>query len=215
MSGNNENRVENSYANVSGILVGENLIKELKNEMMKEKVFQIMFGGEKGSRIYDNYYPNINETILPFALVEWKKENFKSFNVYFEGTISMTIALPVNLDKKIGHKRKVGLIFQRFLGGPLNLFDKVPGLISFGYGTDFNYEGVAKMDGFSAPAIQLTIPFKFDLQKLRADNEGFDPFASLDEADVGELEGMVLDIFKSEDNESLNVGVQIETGQTN
>lgn len=216
MSGSNfDTRVRKALDQVSGPLVGDNLLQAFKDEMIKEILFQVMFGSQ-GERIFIDKIPNWNETILPAMILGWKQETFNSFDTYFEGMINALIALPVQLSGDYNNLRRVGSMVQRWMGGAMSLFDKVPGLTMFGYGSEFNYEGTAKFDGFSSPAIQITIPFKFDLQILAQTVDGIDFTAPLDQADIGFIEKIILEVHDAETNKELFAeGVLIETGQTN
>ena len=107
-------------------------------------------------------------------------------------------------------------MLQRWMSGAMSLFDdRNPGLTAFGHGMEFNYDGLAKFDGFSAPAIQVSIPFRFDLQLMRLQSP-YDPNAPLDQSDIGWIESMSLGI---KDSETENFLIQQEvlsvTGQTN
>jgi hypothetical protein len=213
-AGNFEARVSRAFNHATGPLIGEKLLAEFKNEIIKEKIFQIMFD-EDGSRIFIDKMPNWNETILPAIAMSWKSETFNSFDTYFEGSIDAMIALPVKLEGDYNSIRRVGSLFQRFMGGSMNLFDKIPGLTMFGYGSDYNYEGLAKFDGFQVPCIQIRIPFKFDLQRLQLDVPEFDPFAPIDESDVGWIEEHVVAIINEQGNEFNSTETKITTGEVN
>lgn len=215
MDGNQENRVERPISLVSGPLAGQELLEKFKEEIIKERLFQIMFGN-LGERVFIKQMPSLNETILPLLILSWKNENFKSSRVYLEGSISANLILPVRLTGDYNALRRVASMIQRWMGGGMQLFDKVPGLTHFGYGTDYNYEGMAKFDGFSCPVIQMGIPFKFDLTLLRQQVDGFDPNAPLDDAEMGWVEEYLLEAHDSETAQVvLEEGVILETGQTN
>lgn len=214
-SGNNETRVTSSINMVTGPLVGENLLAMFKQEILKEPVFQVMFGNS-GERVFVNEAPNINETILPALLLSWKRESFMSNVTYLDGTIDALVALPNQIEGDYNSKRRVANMLQRWMGGQMSLFDKVPGLTHFGHGTEFNYEGLAKFDGFSAPVITLSIPFRFDLSLLMQIVDGFDPMAPLDDSDVGFVERYILRVFDNDTGNTLiEEGVVVETGQEN
>ena len=219
MSGSNfETRVKAPLQSVAGRLIGENLLQSFKNEMLKESVFQTMFG-TCGDRIYIDKIPNWNETILPAMILGWKSETYNSFDAYYTGIVTAIIALPVQLSGDYNSLRRVGNMVQRWIGGAMELFDGdnlVPGLTMFGYGSEFNYEGTAKFDGFSAPAISITFPFKFDLQILNQYMDGIDFRAALDEADLGFIEKILLEVREVENQKVIfQEGVLVETGQTN
>jgi hypothetical protein len=218
MSGNQKKRVDQPSGFVQGPLVGELMLEAIKAEMMKERVFQLMYG-DQGEHIFIHQLPNINETILPAVLLGWKEETYNSSDVYFEGSISGMLLLPIKLQGDYNALRKVGLIFQRFLGGSMNLFsgdNRVPGLIRVGYGTTFDYSHLAEFNGMQIPSIQMTIPFKFDLQLLEIAFPEIDFKAPLDDATLGWVEEYSLGIQGSPDQaELIETGILDITGQTN
>jgi hypothetical protein len=211
--GNQDARVDKPISLVTGPLVGSELLESFKQELITENVFQIMFG-IKGERIFHEEIPNLNETILPAMLLSWKSETFNSNNTYFQGFINGWIVLPVKLEGNYNSLRRVASMVQRFMGGAMKIFARVPGLTEFGYGTEFNYDGLARFDGLAAPVIQMNIPFKFDLQLLRLDVAGFDPSAPLDASDEGFVTANIIDFINAE-NSTLLDEVISETGQTN
>lgn len=181
---NLQNRIKSPKSDVVGVLVGENLLDVFKSEMIKERVFQRMFG-TGGERIYINEMPNVNETITPFVLASWSKERFNSIDTYFEGNIDVSIVLPTQIKGDYNALRHVGAMFQRWIGTTMNCFDKVLGLIEFGANSDYDYNGLAVFSGANCPVIKINMPFKFDLQKIShgmSDEYGFDPLSSLDDA---------------------------------
>jgi hypothetical protein len=211
---NQHARVDLPLSQVTGPLFGSNLLEAFKQELITEPVFQTMFG-VNGERIFHAKRPNMNETILPALLLTWKQETFNSGDSYFEGSLDGLIVLPITLDGDFNAKRRVGSLFQRFMGGRMNVFSNVPGLIKFGYGTQFNYEGLARFDGISAPAIQMTIPFKFDLQLVRLKSQ-YDPLAPLDNSDIGFVTEYLLKVTDVPTGQVLQPeGVMSVTGQTN
>ena len=215
MSGNMDKRVDGSLAQLTGPLVGENLLCAFKEELIKQPVFQTMFG-VSGERIFDRSRPSLNETILPALLLSWKSETFTSLDTYFEGMIDAIIALPVRLSGDFNALRRVGSMLQRFMGGPMDIFPKVPGLINFGVGSEFNYEGLAAFDGLTCPVIQITIPFKFDLLRFQILTQGTDFSAGLDQSDLKFVEDYLFGVIKDEDKSVLiPEGVLLETGETN
>jgi hypothetical protein len=197
--GNQKDRVEYPLSQVTGPTPGENLFEAFKAEMIKENVFQLMFG-TCGERIYTSSHPNLNESILPALLMSWRSETFKSNNVYLDGVVDAWIILPVQLKGNYNALRRVGSIFQRWMSGGMMLFDKIPGLTMFGFGSDYNYAGLATFSGTSAPAIQISLPFRFDLQLMRLQSV-FDPAQPLDDSDVGFIESILLEVINGETNE--------------
>ena len=210
--GNQSSRVEFPLSLVKGPLPGERLLHVFKEEIAKERVFQLMFG-DHGERIFVSEEPNLNETILPAIILNWGSETFMSNDTTIEGTVSGYIVMPVRLKGDTNSLRRVGSIVQRWMSGSMSLFDKVPGLTKFGFNAQFNFQNLAALDGFKAPVIEITLPYRFDLQLMRLESI-FDPNAPLDDADVGFVEQYILEVIDGETKESLE-GVVIETGQVN
>lgn len=204
MSGNQTSRVDNAVSQVQAPLPGADLFLKFKSEMIRQVVFTTMFGGS-GERIYIDKMPNLNDTILPCMLLAWKSETFSNVDTYFEGFVSMAIVLPVRLSGDYNALRRVGNMIQRFMGGTMNLFsgtNQVLGLTQFGFGADYNYEGLAEFDGLTCPVININLPFKFDLQLMQIQLPGFDLTGPLDQGDLGFVQEYHLTVIK-DDNTSV------------
>jgi hypothetical protein len=216
--GNLENRVNAPLSLAQGPLVGDQLMSSFKDEMIKERVFRQMFG-EEGQHIFTDRdrTPNMNETILPALLLSWRQETFRSNNVYLDGTIDATLCLPTMLDGQVNNLRRVASMIQRWMSGSMNLWDKNPGLIRFGYESEFDYGGMAAFgDGFKCPAIQIKIPFRYDLALMRITADSFDPTAPLDAADLLWVEKYLIKVIDGNSNtELIPQGVLSVTGETN
>ena len=213
-NGNQKDKVEASWAMVTGPLVGSNLLQKFKSEMIKEAVFRKMFG-ETGDSIFIDKVPNINETILPAVILQWSRETYTSNNVYLDGSVDGSIVLPTKLTGDYNALRRVANMVQRWMGGGMNLWSDVPGLTQFGHGTEFTFDKLAAFDGFRVPLITMRIPFRFDLQYLRLLTDGFDPSAPLDDSDVGFVEEYDLNFKNAENQNDITQGVKSVTGQTN
>ena len=188
---NQRTRVDEPLSVVTGPLVGESLLDNFKNEIIKERLFQVMFG-TLGERVFVKTHPNLNEEILPALLLDWKQETYNSSRTMFEGTISAMLAMPVRLEGDTNALRRVGSLIQRWMSGGMTLMDSagenfVPGLVKFGYGALYDYSGLAQFSGLSVPVIQINIPFSFDLELLRLLTPDTDFEAPLDDSDVSWL----------------------------
>lgn len=200
MSGNRDTRVNPAVTAVQGPLIGSNLLEAFKNQIKAQAVFKTMFG-PNGERVYVNGMPSINESVLPALILGWASETFRSLNVYFDGQISALLVLPTQLTGDYNAQRRVASVFQRFIAGPLDLLEEVPGLIRFGVESTFEYQGLARFGGFDAPTIIMTLPFRFDLQLMRLGSD-YDPAADLDKADLDFIEGLLLEV-KNDDGTEL------------
>lgn len=178
MRNNLGSRVESPIDAVTGILVGDNLLSEIKKSMIQEDVFIKMYGSS-GERIFINEIPNMNETITPCVLLAWKTESYSTFDAYFEGQLDCKLILPTQMRGDYNALRRVGALFQRFIGTRMNLFSSVLGLIELGVDSTFDYTNLAVFSGMSCPVIQVSIPYKFDMQKIIMAG-GYDPSAALD-----------------------------------
>jgi len=221
MSNNQETRVDAPINLVEGPLIGRNLMKAFKDQLILQKVFREMFG-DSGERIFFHQMPNINETIVPVLVMRWGSDKFKSIDTYFEGTIDCAIGLPARVDGDVNALRQVGNMFERFMGGPMKMFDPTinPGLIKFGVDTEFKYGGIFNLSGIQLPAIEFTIPFVFDMVRVGIDDPNFDFFADLDAANLPNTEEYDVTIQPTDPSlvvvsPSIDQGVAIVTGQTN
>lgn len=178
INGNLENKVKQPLSEVTGILVGQNLLEVIKSEMLTESVFQKMFGVD-GEHIFINSYPNINETITPSILLSWKNDRPESLNAYLMGDIEMSIILPTQLKGDYNALRSVGALFQRWMMSNRTVLNKVLGLLELGVESTFDYTGLAVFSGNYCPVIKATLPFKFDMQKL-IQAGAYDPDEPLD-----------------------------------
>jgi hypothetical protein len=211
-AGNLSSRVKRAILTTTGIIPGADLFAIFKSEIQNEPVMRTLFG-ESCERVFHDKKPNLNETILPCLLLAWKNETFTSNDTYLEGSIEAAICLPVMLTGNFNELRQVGQIFQRFMGGRVSMFDKVPGLVRFGVGMAFDYTNLAEFDGLTCPVITIQIPFRFDLQLLRIQRPEFDPSAPLDAEDLGWAESFRARFFNAENNDTLiDEGVLLETG---
>lgn len=212
IASNQDARVEFPLTLVKGPLPGEALFESFKKEMLRERIFQLMFG-DCGERIFTGEKPNLNQTILPCLMMSWKQETFMSNNTTIEGEVGAMIMLPVRLRGDENALRRIASIVQRWMSGSMRLWEMVPGLTAFGFNSQYNYGNLQVSDGFSVPVIDITLPYRFDLQLMRLESI-FDPNAPLDDADVGFIEKFILEVIDGETKTQLE-GVVVETGQIN
>lgn len=198
---NRTNRVDVPLETVTGPIFGSALLSTLKSEIIKEPVLQTMFGTD-GNRVFIEDLPSLNESIVPCIMARWRQDQYRSNNTYLDGSILAEIVLPTRLIGDFNSLRRVGSIFQRWLGSRCNLFayPENKGLVLFGFESTFNYEGLAVANGVKCPAIQVNIPFRFDLALLRGD---YDPELPLDKSDIGFIKSLGLKVFNEENNQTL------------
>jgi hypothetical protein len=182
LAGNLTERLLAGISQIAGGLVGDNLLAQLKADMILQPVFQTLFG-ESGERIYINQTPAWNEDITPGVEFWWRRESFQSGDTYLTGAIGGHFVLPGRIDTKSDPNipRALAATFQRFLASNQHqLFAKVFGLIEFGVNADYDYSTMIQADGFTAPRVALNLPFKFDLLLLRQQRPEIDYDAALD-----------------------------------
>lgn len=218
MSNNLTDRFKTPISIVSGGLVGDNLLSQLKADMILQNVFKAMFGNA-GERIFIDKIPSYNETIFPLIEFYWGNEVFQDGVTILSGNIQGRILLPTKIDTATDTnvQRKIANCIQRFLGSKKhNLFSNVKGLTEFGYNSEWKYDRLVPISaGLVVPAIEFNIPYKFDLTWLRRNNEDVDYMDNLDAELVGWVEEYRIIIKDDNDNVIKSEEILSETGQTN
>jgi len=214
---NFSDRVLAPLALITGGLVGADMLSRLKADMIGQRVFQAMFGSQ-GERIFVDEVPSYNETIFPLIEFYWNNESVQSQDTFLTGTIKGRIILPSKLESKsdINIQRGIAAAFARFIGSAkCNVIPNVAGLIEFGVNIEFRYDRLFLMQGLTAPAIDFTIPFKFDLHWLAQTHPEVDLSDDLDAALVGWVESYSIKVLDDNQDVIIPEGVLYVTGQTN
>jgi hypothetical protein len=219
MSGNHDTRTVQALNLNNGHLIAGNIMEAIKECMLLDEVMKTLFA-QDGSRIFISDVPSYNETIVPLFEMYYQKETFRSNTAYFDGTLLARIVLPTSVQGKLQEMRRVGAIFQRFLGSSYfnaNIFPKVPGLISLGYESEFSYDKVLQMTGFALPFIEIILPFRIDMLKLQNDDTSYDIDGPLDSDEIGWIESHLIKLAAEDDNQQVVTEIEVlsETGQTN
>ncbi|MGZ3686698.1 MAG: hypothetical protein ACXWPM_00025 [Bdellovibrionota bacterium] len=211
--GNFEKKVEEPLEQVSGILIGENLLPAVKAEMLLQPVFQKLFGC-KGERIFIDKLPSWNDTIVPGVEFRWKGERWQSQDTRVYGTIVGMIVLPADLEARTDRFRAIVSTFMRWIDSKHGLFTAVSGLIEFGTNADFKYDNAIRANGVLFPVIDFTLPVVFDLTIFKAENPEIDLDGALDAELFGWVE--TYDIRMRDDKGNVLIDTQIlsKTGQT-
>lgn len=216
--GNEDTRVKVPIALVTGGLVGSNLLSQLKADMINQNVFKAMFGNT-GERIFVAEVPSYNETIFPLIEFYWGNEIYQDGDCYLTGNIKGRIILPSKLGTKtdINFQRAVANCIQRFLGSKKhNLFAQVKGLTEFGWNSEWLFDRLLPISaGLVVPAIDFTLPFKFDMTWLRRNQEDVDFDGDLDAALVGWLESIFIQVSDENGDVLIVEGLISETDQEN
>lgn len=179
--GNVDTKVKGSLSLIGGELPLDNLLATMKSEMVKQTVWQRMFG-VNGENIFTDRMPSYNDTILPALELYWDGETFQSHDTIVSGTIQGKFLMPVMLKGDYNYFRRVAAAFARWLASRHQMFTLNPGLIEFGAGVSFRYNQIIEANGISMPIIGLTIPFKLDLTLFRQLRPEIDLTGDLDEA---------------------------------
>jgi hypothetical protein len=212
---NYKDGVDKPLDRITGPLVGENLLSALKDAMLTQAVFKLMFG-KTGEKIYTDKVPSYNDTNLPLIEFMWNGDHYENYDVYQTGTISGRIVLPVKLKGDYNALRRIALAFQRFLGSrACYLFDVVPGLIEFAAGIDFQYDKLLQCDGLTAPVIPFTFPVKFDLHLFAQKNPDIDLLGDLDADPIGWVTAYGFQVVSDEGTVLTAAPPLLSTGQTN
>jgi len=215
--GNLNDRVVVPVGQIVGGLVGSNLLAQLKSDMVLQNVFKTMFG-TSGERIFIAETPSYNETIFPMIEFYMSRETFQSFDTLITGSIMGRIILPVQMLTKTdtNFQRALAAAFMRFLNSKKHsLFANVAGLIEFGANAEWVYDRMFVYTGVTAPAIDFTLPFKFDMQRYRLAKPEIDLDGDLDAALFGWVESYSLGVSSDDGEVLIPEGVISVTGQTN
>src|ERR1700747_2116567 len=202
MGSNQLERVDNPVSEITGGIYGDNLLSQLKCDMLKQSVFQTMFG-DKGQRFFIDSVPSYNETIFPLIELYWSKERFNNGNTIVSGSITGRIILPTTMDSKenVNLQRSVASAIQRFLGSNKHeLFKYVLGLTEFGVDSEWTYERLFAFGGSNAPAIDFVLPYKFDLTWLQQQRPDVDLNDDLDADLIGWMEKYIITVTDDNSN---------------
>ena len=198
--GNYKENVEKPLSLITGELLGQSLLPAVKRDMLKQKVFQQLFGKD-GRRIFTEELPSANDTIIPLIQFLWQSEQWQSRNTRVSGVIQGMIVLPADLMGKTDKFRKIAGAFSRWMESGHELFKEVKGLIEFGKNLSFRYDQAVKADATMYPIIQMTLSCLFDLQKFRLANPEIDLDAPLDAPEIPDISTYEITIT----DENLNV----------
>jgi hypothetical protein len=211
--GNYDEDVKRPLSKISGPLIGENLLPSVKAAMLKQTVFQKLFGGS-GDRIFIDELPSYNDTIIPLIELHWKGERWQSQNSRIYGTLTGMIVLPADLHGRTDQFRAIASAVARWIESNHGLFQAVSGLIEFGTNADFKYDGAIRAGGDIFPIIDLTIPVVFDLAIFRSENPEIDLDAALDADLFGWVEAYKIRIKDENGNVLMDSQTLSKTGQT-
>ena len=205
-----EERIQEPLDTVTGPLIGQDLLPAFKAAMLRQRVFQKIFG-RKGESIFTDQLPSANDTIIPLLQLTWKSERWQSKNTRLFGVIRGLLVLPADLMGRTDRFRPIAGAFSRWLASRHDLFERVGGLIEIGKNMDFNYEGAVKVDGTTYPAIDITIPCLFDQQLFRLANPEVDLDEPLDAAEIPDMTTYSITITDEDLNTLIPTGVLLET----
>ncbi len=202
--GNTKDRVITGLDSIVGALAGPQMLEKLKATIIKEPVYQKMFGN-KGERIFLNEDAAVNETILPLWEFQWDTETVMGADLYQTGFINSRILFPNNLSGKYDFYRLVAISISRFFNSQFftnDFLKQVSGLNEFAEDLNFAYNQTYKRGEMSVPALVMRIPFKFDLRRLRLIEDCTDFDAQLSALLLEQIASYSLEI-KDDDNNVL------------
>ena len=202
--GNINKRIKDPLNLIKGELPGQNLLAQIKDAMLKEKVWREMFD-KKGKRIYVSELPHYSEENTPLIEFHWESENVQSADTLQKGVISGRIVLPTHFTGELDFFRRVSAAFARFVCSSDNLREVLnlnPGLIELGEPLDFQYNRMLVQDGLKLPFIPFTFPFVFDLVQFRLGHPEIDYGACLDDELIQDLKSYTIKIKDEENGEA-------------
>ena len=165
--GNLETRAKKGVSQVSGGLIGENLLDVVKDAILAQSVFKTIFK----NNIFIDELPSYNDTILPAWEFRFNKELIQGGDLRHVGTVNSRILFPNNLAGMVSFHRKVALAVGRFFKAPrTDIFDNVSGLTEIGQNLDISYDMLFVQGGIKIPSIVFQIPFVFDVRRYRIEN---------------------------------------------
>lgn len=165
--GNLSERAEKGIAQVTGGLIGENLLQVLKEAVLKQNVFKTIFN----ENIFVDELPSYNDTILPAWEFRFNKELIEGFDLRHVGTINSRVLFPNSLIGNVSFHRKVALAIVRFFNADRSdIFSKVSGLTEIGENIDITYDLLFVQGAVKVPSIVITFPFVIDIRRFTIEN---------------------------------------------
>ena len=165
--GNLETRAKVGISQVTGGLMGENLLEVLKDAILNQSVFKTIFK----NNVFTDELPSYNDTILPAWEFRFNKEIIEGGDLRHTGTINSRILFPNNLAGLVSFHRKIALAVGRFFKAPRkDIFDNVSGLTEIGQKLDISYDMLFVQGGIKLPSIVMQLPFVFDVRRYRIEN---------------------------------------------
>lgn len=212
--GSYEENVKDPLKEISGILIGDNLLPAVKAAMLVQPVFQKLFGKD-GERIAIKQLPSYNDTIIPLIEFRWGKERWQSQHNRIYATVIGRIILPADLDGHVDRFRSIVAAFMRWIESKHTLFADVSGLIEFGTDADFKYDEAFRSGGDIYPIIDFILPVVFDLTIFAAENPEIDLDGALDADLYGWIETYRIKVRDENAHVLIDTNVLSKTGQTN
>lgn len=165
--GNLETRAKAGVDQITGGLMGAELLQILKAAILNQKVFQTIFR----ENVFVDEMPSYNDTILPAWEFRFNKELIEGTDLLHTGTINSRVLFPNNLAGKLSFHRKIALAIGRFFKADRSdIFSQVSGLTEIGQKLDISYDLMFVQGGIQIPSIVLTFPFVFDVRRYRIEN---------------------------------------------
>lgn len=177
---NAHRRIDNAQDLQTGKEPGNEILEKFKEVMLTEEVFKKLFG-EDGAKISIDDSLNISEKNVPVLEIRIIKENFPTQNSYQTGTLEGRLLLPPSFKGGYNSKRRLALMFARFLRSPkyMQIFDLVPGLRALGTNFAADYSILYRVGSISLPAIRMTFNYELDPVEWFRTYPEIDPYESL------------------------------------
>lgn len=174
-------KINDAESMVTGGTPGDDILEKFKERMLTENFFKKLFG-EEGNKISidDNY--SVSEHNVPVLELRIISENFPSNNTYQTGRIEARLILNNSFKGSYFKKRKLGLIFSRYLKSDnyAQIFEDVAGLRKMGTNLNIDYSKLYQVGSIALPGIKMSFDFEIDPVAWHRANPNIDKSEMLD-----------------------------------
>lgn len=191
----NHYEVDKTLEDITGPLVGHNLLDELKRLFLLDGVLKKIFL-EDGKRILINERANYNNRLLPVMELWWENERQDSDEGEIIGVISGRILLPQQVTGKLTIQRQLMRAIIRYMGSDsfYEIFETVKGLTEIGAGVNADYNKIVKIASFECPLITFKFPFKFDIRLFENAYPEVDHDGHLDSEELADFLTTIIEV---------------------
>lgn len=191
----NNYELEQEVDNVTGSLIGHNLLDEFKRLLISDAVLKKIFL-EDGKRIFINERAAYSENLLPVMELWWENERQESTNTYINGVVSGRIILPKQVKGKLILQRQLMRAIVRFMGSDHfhEIFTTVKGLTQMGVGLSADYNKIIKVGSFECPLITFKLPYQFDVHLFERETPEIDHDNYLDSEEFEDFLTTIIEV---------------------